>query len=85
MADVPYSFERSAEAGALHDRYASLGPGEESEDVVYAFLRSHPEFELQDLQAEYPQWAHPAAGSFLPLTPHRDGTDGFFIARLRRR
>jgi lysyl-tRNA synthetase, class II len=34
VADVPYSFERSAEAGALHDRYASLGPGEESDDVV---------------------------------------------------
>jgi len=34
MAEVPYSFPRSAEAGALHDRYASLGPGEESEDVV---------------------------------------------------
>src|SRR5579863_3539043 len=34
MAEVPYSFPRSAEAGALHDRYATLGPGEESEDVV---------------------------------------------------
>jgi lysyl-tRNA synthetase class 2 len=34
VADVPYSFERSAEAGTLHDRYASLGPGEESDDVV---------------------------------------------------
>jgi lysyl-tRNA synthetase class 2 len=34
MAEVPYSFDRSAEAGPLHDRYASLGPGEESEDIV---------------------------------------------------
>jgi lysyl-tRNA synthetase class 2 len=34
VADVPYSFDRTAEAAALHDRYGSLGPGEESEDVV---------------------------------------------------
>ena len=34
MADVPYSFDRTAEAAGLHDRYGSLGPGEESEDVV---------------------------------------------------
>jgi lysyl-tRNA synthetase class 2 len=34
VAEVPYSFERSAEAGTLHDRYASLGPGEESDDIV---------------------------------------------------
>jgi lysyl-tRNA synthetase class 2 len=34
MAEVPYSFDRSAEAGPLHERYASLGPGEESEDIV---------------------------------------------------
>ena len=34
MADVPYSFPRTAEAGPLHERYASLGPGEETEDEV---------------------------------------------------
>ena len=34
MADVPYSFDRTAEAGLLHERYASLGPGEETDDVV---------------------------------------------------
>jgi lysyl-tRNA synthetase class 2 len=34
MAEVPYSFDRSAEAATLHDRYATLGPGEESEDIV---------------------------------------------------
>jgi lysyl-tRNA synthetase class 2 len=34
VADVPYSFPRTDEAGTLHDRYASLGPGEESDDVV---------------------------------------------------
>ena len=34
MAEVPYTFERTDEAGPLHDRYAWLGAGEESEDIV---------------------------------------------------
>ncbi len=34
MADVPYRFERTAEAAALHERYAALGAGEETEDEV---------------------------------------------------
>jgi lysyl-tRNA synthetase class 2 len=34
MADVPYRFERTAEAAALHERYAALGAGEETEDDV---------------------------------------------------
>lgn len=43
----------------------------EAADVVCAFLDAHPEFA--------------ADGEFVQLYPHRDGTDGFFIARLRRR
>jgi 16S rRNA (cytosine967-C5)-methyltransferase len=58
---------------------------EEGEDVVDAFLREQPEFHAEDLPAEYPQWRHPNAGPYLQLMPHRDGTDGFFLARLRRR
>lgn len=57
---------------------------EEGEAVVDAFLRDHHDFQADDLQAEYPQWRHPNAGSYLQLMPHRDGTDGFFLARLRR-
>jgi lysyl-tRNA synthetase class 2 len=34
MADVPYRFERTTEAAALKERYASLGAGEETDDVV---------------------------------------------------
>jgi 16S rRNA (cytosine967-C5)-methyltransferase len=58
---------------------------DEGEAVVDAFLRDHPEFYADDLHAEYPQWRHPNAGSYLQLMPHRDSTDGFFLARLRRR
>jgi lysyl-tRNA synthetase class 2 len=34
MADVPYRFERTAEAAALHQRYTALAAGEETEDEV---------------------------------------------------
>ncbi len=57
----------------------------ESEAVVEGFLSDHPEFAADDLQAAYPQWRHPRADRFLQLLPDRDGTDGFFISRLRRR
>jgi 16S rRNA (cytosine967-C5)-methyltransferase len=41
----------------------------ESEDVVAAFLNEHADF---------------TSAEQLRLLPHRDGTEGFFIARLRR-
>ena len=39
--------------------------------------------ELDDLGAEWPQFRHPKRPEFLLTTPHRHGTSGFFIARLR--
>jgi 16S rRNA (cytosine967-C5)-methyltransferase len=42
----------------------------EGEGVIERFTAGHQEFELQER---------------LQLLPHRDGTDGFYIARLRRR
>jgi 16S rRNA (cytosine967-C5)-methyltransferase len=56
----------------------------ESEQVVDRFLREHPEFAAGDLQREYPEWRHPRCARYLQLLPDRDGTDGFFIARLHR-
>ncbi len=56
----------------------------ESEDVIARFLAEHPAFVTDDLQREYPDWRHPRCASHLQLFPDRDGTDGFFIARLRR-
>ena len=41
----------------------------ESEDVIAGFLREHGDFALDE---------------HVQLLPHRDRTDGFFIARLRR-
>jgi 16S rRNA (cytosine967-C5)-methyltransferase len=56
----------------------------EGEGVVGRFESEHPEFVVDDLQASYPEWAHPRYPSYLQLLPDRDGTDGFFVARLRR-
>jgi 16S rRNA (cytosine967-C5)-methyltransferase len=51
----------------------------ENEDVVRA--TGAP---LDDLAAELPELAHPRLPGALLTLPHRHGTDGFFIARLRR-
>ena len=40
--------------------------------------------EVDDLGADWPQFRHPKRPEFLLTTPHRHGTSGFFIARLRR-
>ena len=49
----------------------------ESVDVIGAFLTGHPEFTVEPLAAAN-------EGPFRQTLPHRDGTDGFFLARLRR-
>lgn len=39
--------------------------------------------DVDDLAAEWPAFAHPKRPEFLLTTPHRHGTSGFFIARMR--
>ena len=39
--------------------------------------------EPEDLGAEWPQFRHPRRAEFLLTLPHRHGTSGFFVARLR--
>ncbi|HEU4797674.1 MAG TPA: 16S rRNA (cytosine(967)-C(5))-methyltransferase RsmB [bacterium] len=58
---------------------------EEGQKVVEEFLREHEEFRLEmpDLPDAF-RSAVAASGAAL-LLPHRHGTDGFFIARMRRR
>ena len=34
--------------------------------------------------SDLPAWDHPSVPGATQTLPHRDGTDGFFIARLRR-
>jgi 16S rRNA (cytosine967-C5)-methyltransferase len=56
----------------------------EGESVIERFLRDHPDFEASDLGSVHPQWADARLGPYLQLLPHRERTDGFFIARLER-
>jgi 16S rRNA (cytosine967-C5)-methyltransferase len=56
----------------------------ENERVIGGFLADHPGFAADDLRADAPVWQHPRVPTFLLTLPSRDGTDGFFIARLRR-
>ena len=56
----------------------------ENERVVAAFLAAHEDFSATDLGADLPLWKHPTMPQHLQTFPHRDRTDGFFVARLRR-
>jgi 16S rRNA (cytosine967-C5)-methyltransferase len=56
----------------------------ESQQAVDAFVGRHSEFRAEDVGAEHPELSDARVGPYLQLLPHRDGTDGFFIARLRR-
>jgi 16S rRNA (cytosine967-C5)-methyltransferase len=65
----------------------------ENERVIDQFLESDPGWELDDLAAELGglglerpgRGTAGSAGRAVQTLPHRDGTAGFFIARLRRR
>lgn len=54
----------------------------ENEDVVRSFVKEHPDFTLETL--ELPEPAGTAEEGYVTLWPHIHGTDGFFIAKLRR-
>ena len=59
---------------------------EENEDVVESFLRAHPEFLPDDppLDRSKFDFSPYRVGKYIKLSPHRDGTDGFFIAVMRK-
>jgi 16S rRNA (cytosine967-C5)-methyltransferase len=56
----------------------------ENERVVEAFLAIRQDFVAEDLGIAQPAWKHPTMPYALQTLPHRDRTDGFFIAGLRR-
>jgi 16S rRNA (cytosine967-C5)-methyltransferase len=57
----------------------------EGERVVEGFLDEHRDFSAEPLGSDQPALRRSRSGPGAQLLPHRDGTDGFFIARLRRR
>jgi 16S rRNA (cytosine967-C5)-methyltransferase len=72
--------QATAPGGALVYSVCTISRAEE-EGVVQTFLAQHPDFTTEDLSGQLPEAGD---GPFLRLFPHREGTDGFFIARLRR-
>jgi 16S rRNA (cytosine967-C5)-methyltransferase len=69
--------------GVLVYSTCTISPAE-NEHQIDAFLDRHPDFAPDDLPSDLPVWDHPSVPRFLQTLPHRDGTDGFFVARLRR-
>ena len=60
----------------------------ENEDQITAFLASHPDFEEVALPETIPErFRHPVdpASPGLQLLPHRDGIEGFYVCRMRRK
>jgi 16S rRNA (cytosine967-C5)-methyltransferase len=71
--------------GVLLYSTCTISP-DENERQIARFLEegAGAGFGADDLGAEHPRYAHPREPRFLQLLPHRHGTDGFFMARLRR-
>jgi 16S rRNA (cytosine967-C5)-methyltransferase len=70
--------------GTLVYSTCTISP-QENEQLVDAFLQEQADFTRDDLSASpWGIWDHPTVPGYLQTLPHRDGTEGFFIARLRR-
>ena len=57
---------------------------EENEQVISAFLKSHPEFETRPILEKYGSPGLMGLANCRRFYPHRDHTAGYFIARLER-
>jgi 16S rRNA (cytosine967-C5)-methyltransferase len=70
--------------GRLVYSTCTISPAE-NERLISEFLDGNCDFSAEDVGAEWPAYRHPHDPRHLLTLPHRDGTAGFFVARLRRR
>lgn len=66
--------------GTLVYSTCTLNPGE-NEEIVSRFLENHRDFETNDFSFA----SFTSANGMFTCFPHLTGTDGFFIARMRRK
>ncbi len=58
---------------------------QENEEQIKLFLARHPEYEMWRMGSELPEKLAAHEGEYgLQMFAHRDGTDGFYVCRLRR-
>lgn len=70
--------------GSLVYATCSILPEENSRQIE-GFLASHPEFAMDELPDSVPEKFRTLTGPHgLQLLPHRDGVEGFFIARMKK-
>jgi 16S rRNA (cytosine967-C5)-methyltransferase len=78
-----------ADNGILVYSACSLEP-EETIELVEKFLDSHPEFVFDPFPERVLGWLdnalreHTGHKGYMQFFPHRHGTDGFFVARMKR-
>jgi 16S rRNA (cytosine967-C5)-methyltransferase len=73
----------TAPGGTLVYSTCTISPAE-NEHQIGAFLDEQREFEAIDLGARFPAWGHPGGGAALLALPQIQGSDGFYIAAMRR-
>jgi 16S rRNA (cytosine967-C5)-methyltransferase len=77
---LAHASQAVAPGGRLVYSTCSVEP-EENEEVVSAFLETHPAFEL--IQPDVPEHLLTTEGTAARTWPQRDGTDGFFVAAFK--
>ena len=75
------AIERTRPGGAVVYSVCTINPAE-SEDVVDAVVGDGAARVDVSLGEDWPRYRHRRRPEFLQTLPHRDGTSGFFVARL---